>query len=227
MVAIGEVTPQYLYSRDACDNIRASSDVRRLVLMLRCPVRRTWSEYQWRLRMGDRPRPLAEWLDANPRWASWSRYSDFLPMWLERFDPSELLVLLFEDVFADVPASRARIAGHLGLDASRWPAGAGETSVNEGGVPRSGPLYHLAIKTAKLLRRAQLDGVSRLLGHRLGLKKLAETGGSTKLELDDATRAALAERYAGEAERCCDLLRAWDSGFAAGARSDPTSVWLA
>jgi len=204
--AVGEVSPGYLSCPDAPARIRDVPTIRRLVAILRSPVDRTISHYHWRVRIDGYTGDLLEFVRDYPNAVRWSTYADDIRRYQALFSPAELLVLLFEDAFADVPAARARIAEHLGLDPARFPEGAGEQPVNTGGIPRRQGLYRFMHGVAHQMRQRGMHRAIDLLGRRLGLKRLAERGPARKIDIPDEHRTELFELFRDDVARLEDAL---------------------
>ena len=180
LVAVGEVTPHYLYSEAAAERLRASETVRRLVCTLRSPVERMFSHYTLRLRVDNYRGTFREFANDYPNSIDWSCYGRHLGRYRTRFGEDELLILIHERMFVDVDTTRRAIAAHLGLDPDRFPEGAGEQRVNTVQIPRFRAAYRAASKTGAALRRNNLDWLPNLFGRKLGLKWVLGARGAAK-----------------------------------------------
>jgi len=194
-VAVGEVTPHYLYSEAAAERLRASETVRRLICTLRNPVERMFSHYTLRMRVDNYRGTFREFAGEYPNSIDWGCYGRHLGRYRSRFGDDELLILIHERMFRDVDATRRAIAAHLGLDADRFPEGAGEQRVNTVQIPRFRAAYRMASKIGVALHRANLIWLSNLVSRRLGLKRLLGTKGAEKPELSAEDRAWAYETF--------------------------------
>jgi len=193
--AVGEVSPGYLSCEDAPGRIRAVPEIRRLIAILRSPVARTISHYHWRIRIDGYEGGLLDFVRDYPESIRWSTYAADIERYRELFSDAELMVLIFEDVFADVPAARGRIASHLGLDPGRFPPDAGIERVNAGGIPARQGLYRFMHGVAKRMRRRGMHRAIDLLGRGLGLKRLAESGPTRTRAIPMGDRERLLEIF--------------------------------
>jgi Sulfotransferase domain len=158
-VAVGEITPHYLYDPAVPARVRSMPSVDRFVLILRNPVDRAFSHYRFRRRQDGTDETFEAFLEREPNAVEWGRYGAHLAPWLEEFGRDRFLVLVHERAVADVGATQAELAAHLGIDPARWPPGGGTDRVNESFAPRRGRLYAGAVRGARWLRRHDLDRV--------------------------------------------------------------------
>jgi len=135
----GEASAEYLSHPDVAGNVAAVCPDARLVVMLRNPVQRAWSDYQMFRRAGaetlefaDLARRSVAWLgDASfaplvaplrrvrhhpLRYVLKGLYAQSLAPWLERFARDSFLFLRSESFFADPGATLARVHAFLGLE---------------------------------------------------------------------------------------------------------------
>jgi hypothetical protein len=134
----GESTPNYFAHPEAADRLRATVPEVRIIVLLREPIDRVWSQYRWQRWWGGETLDLADALHAEAERAgegfemmradrqtrnrfishgylARSRYADQLVWWLDAFPPEQLLVLRSEDLFADPAAVLDRTWAFLGL----------------------------------------------------------------------------------------------------------------
>ena len=136
----GESSPYYMFHPAAPERVRSAMPDARLVVLLRDPVKRAYSNYWERRGSGledldtfeaaieaeeRRLAGQAERLLADPSYYSVhhdnhsylarGRYLEHLRPWLARFPREQLLVLLSEDMYADPAGALARTHEFLGL----------------------------------------------------------------------------------------------------------------
>ena len=134
----GESTPNYFAHPDAASRLRAVVPEARIILLLREPIDRVWSQYRWQRWWGGETLDLADALHAEAERAgagfemmggdrqtrnrfishgylARSRYADQLDWWLAAYPRRQLLVLRSEDLFADPAAVLDRTFAFLGL----------------------------------------------------------------------------------------------------------------
>lgn len=203
----GETSPAYLYVPETAANIAARVPDARLVAILRDPVDRAVSAYQHLLREGREPLDLEAAVDAEPRRieAGWGilwryvdagRYATQLQRYLERFDPSQLLVLLHEDLVDDPVATCQRVFAFAGVD----PAFVPDVGVrhNVSGVPRRRWLQTL-INPPPAVRRRILAVLPGSLAERLrDVHARANEANLDPAPVAAEARAILAERLRPE-----------------------------
>jgi hypothetical protein len=135
-----EASPYYVFHPGAAERVTATVPAARLIVLLRNPIDRAYSNY-WERRGSDaetlptfeaaidaeetRLRGETARILADPRyhshhhdWHSYlarGRYSEHLRPWLDRFDANRLLILRFEDLRADPGDTYRAVQEFLGL----------------------------------------------------------------------------------------------------------------
>jgi hypothetical protein len=200
--AVGETSPHYLRSDTAPQLIAAAIPDVRLIFSLRDPVRRAYSSYWHRVRLGLEDRPAEVVLQPGDQAVEHGLYHAWLTRWYEQFDPAQVKIILFDDLIADALGVVADICRFLKIDDSFVP----DLSVkNRGGAmknQRLGRFYETLKKHP--LRRA----IDPLVPARLR-QKMIETRDSN-LEEPPPMPADLARRlydyYRDEVERLEKLI---------------------
>ena len=208
--AIADVSPSYLRVEAAADRLAAFAPGGRIVILVREPAAKVFSQYVHLWSQGRETLPFEEAFAASAErraqgfsdmfdYEGGGRYAAAVARWLERFGPERVLVLLFEELTADMDAARARLEAFLGtaLPALELPR------INAGGRVRS-PL------AAALLGNERLKGALRSalpLGLRTRLSEgLRSRVATERPELAPETRAMLRRRYAGDAAELARLI---------------------
>lgn len=116
---LGEKTADYLAQPPAPARVAALLPDVRLVVQLRDPVDRAYSDYCMLFRRGTVSGDIREYLD--PGRATFRRFLDnglygaHLTRWFDHFPAEQLRVVLFEDVVARPAAILHEVADHIGL----------------------------------------------------------------------------------------------------------------
>ncbi|GAY20304.1 sulfotransferase [Sphingobium fuliginis] len=115
---LGEKSADYLAHPDAPARLAAVLPRARLVVQLRNPVDRAYSDYKMLFRRGTVTKGPECYLDGRPsdqpRFLEDGLYARHLRRWLTHFDAEQIKVLLFEDVKAAPEASVAIVSDHIG-----------------------------------------------------------------------------------------------------------------
>lgn len=148
-VRAGEASTSYLYAANAPREIQQFREGAKIIMVLRNPVDRAYSQYWNQVRDGVEPLSFEEALDAEPeriRRSWWhgfyymdtGRYADQVARYLETFGRGSVRDYLFEDVTRDAQGVCRDIFSFLGVDdGHKIDSG---KAFNPSGPPRSGLL---------------------------------------------------------------------------------------
>lgn len=202
--AIGEISPQYLYDEACPARIASTLPGAKLLLMLRHPVDRAYSNYGFTVQRAKYRASFDEFVESRPSVLERGFYSRYVTRYLEHFERDRILVVIFEETFADLAAAREKLADFLGLDATRFPVDAGASQVNRSSVPSLGAMSGLAVKTGRRLRRLGLEPAVDV-ARRLGIQKVISRGKPLP-RIDGELRSELSKAYEGEFDELERLL---------------------
>ena len=209
--AIGEISTQY-YDCEACpERIFNLLPKSKLIIMLRHPVKRAYSHYGFIVQRKNFRGSFEEFVASRPKMLEKGYYSRYLTQYLQYFDRSQILALLFEEVFVDLPRTQKTIADFLDIDADGFPASLSDGKVNASSVPKFRSFFRLAKRTGHHLRAWRLEPLVDF-AVRLGLLRVLSKGASLP-RLDEGTEKRLNRLYEGEIdelEHCLQIdLSCW------------------
>jgi hypothetical protein len=155
---IVDVSPSYLRYPEAAARIEAFAPDAKIVIVLREPAAKVFSQYVHLWAEGRETLPFEEAFEksAERRAAGYSDmfdyaggglYSEAVRVYLDRFGRDRVLVLLFEELVGDYPAARRRLQAFLGVDLPDTPL----PRANVGGRLRS-PLIAAVLGNPSLRR---------------------------------------------------------------------------
>jgi len=144
----GEVSHSYLVSEDAPARIHRDFPAIKMIVSLRDPVQRTFSDYLDCVKNGKLHGTFEEEIERTPALINRSRYGAQLERYLKLFDRKQFHIASFDELAAEPERFAAAIFGFLGVDALPLPAKLGR-KVLPAGTPRS----KLAVSAAKTLSR--------------------------------------------------------------------------
>jgi hypothetical protein len=162
--AVGEVSPSYLYFAEAADAIRERLGAVKIVVILRNPVQKAYSQYLHLVRndretlgfydalLAEERRSAEGWSDIW-RYAESSLYTQRLKRYLEVFGAANVRILIFEEFFADTSGALRRLLAFLGV---REVDLAASEVHHRSGKPRSRLLSSLLVKGGPASRVAGL-----------------------------------------------------------------------
>jgi hypothetical protein len=127
-----------------------------------------------------------------------------LSRYLERFDRSNILPLVFEDAVRGRSDARQQLASFLDVAVEGFPSSQGR--VNPSSAPKFGFLSNLAVQVGRRLRRGGLERIVDLAG-RAGMRRLL-TSGTPFPRLDPAVKHELSRMFDDDIaalERCLNI----------------------
>lgn len=140
--AIGEISPQYLNSPAAAARIRADVPDVKLVVSLRHPADRAYSDYLGRVRIGREQRSFDTATGPGERIREDGFYAAKLATYLAHFPREQLLVILHDDYARDTAGTLRQVFAFIGVDPDvRTDTG---RRYNPAELPRSARLTRLA-----------------------------------------------------------------------------------
>jgi hypothetical protein len=117
--AVGEVSPSYFCDPSAPDRVAAYHPAIKIVLALRDPVQRAFSNHLHEIRKGyfiGEDLRFEAGLANNPMYLFQSRYGTHVANWLRVFPKDRLLILLQEEILADPASEARRLYAFVGVD---------------------------------------------------------------------------------------------------------------
>jgi hypothetical protein len=215
---VGEASTSYLWSGDAAERIHRVAPDASILIMLRDPVGRAYSQYWNDVREGIETRSFLEALVEERRsgpgvWGVTSlyidcgRYADQVARYLDRFG-DRVLVSFFEDFVADQAGTVAKIRDFLGVELAE--AATSKSRMNPASLPRnvlSGRI--LGSGRLRSLARAAVPRAWRARARALLLKEASPP------PMDAEARALLVDTFRPEVARVAELLgrqTPWDLG---------------
>lgn len=201
--AIGEISPQYFYCEECPARISSTLPDAKLLVMLRHPVDRAYSNYGFVVQRRNYRGSFEEFLTTRPKAVEKGFYSPRLKDYLRRFDRNRVLPLVFERTVGDGAAARESLAAFLDVPADGFPPSVGR--VNATTVPRHPSLASVAVRAGRRLRRRHLESIVDL-GGRLGVRRLWASGDRMP-GLDPEVRARLTRLYERELDELENALQ--------------------
>lgn len=214
-VAIGELSHDYLYSDAAAERISKHLPHVNLLVCLRNPVHRSYSQFLYLRRSGEVGDSFKDAIEKYPKIIDNSRYMKHLTRYLSKFPREQLKILLFDDLVRDSVLFGSNLLEMLALKFDQsLPFSA---YVREASEAR-----HVGL--AKILKRGANFARSIGLSNVVGLVKHSSIAGLAYKPLTDVVprrlsadrELALWEHFEGDLEALSILsgrdLSAWRSG---------------
>jgi hypothetical protein len=209
---VGEASTTYLTSEAAPEKIKRASPEAKIVVVLRDPVERAYSDFLYSTREGldERSLSFAEAVRAELRFpgaqpGNYLEFSDYVPglrRYEHHFGRDAMLVLFFEDLRDDPDPVLRELLAFLGLDGQR---STNFPHVNRHGRPRGVLAKHLLHSTRLRLALGRMvpDSLRRFSHDRLLVKP------TPKPELDPDLRAKLISIYRPQVEEIATFVGRW------------------
>jgi hypothetical protein len=162
---IGEISPSYFHDLAAPSRLAAYRPDARIIVTLRDPVERAYSNHLHDIRIENYQGPDLSFeagIANNPMYVEQSRYAVHLKRWLEYFPKEQLLVLLQEEIKEDPHGQAQFVYRFLGIDDLHVSAAA-EKRANESYLPKSREKEQLMKKVGSIARSAGLGAGVELL----------------------------------------------------------------
>jgi hypothetical protein len=194
----GEKSADYFAHPDAVRRLAATLPDARLVLQLRNPVDRAYSDYKMLFRRGTVTGPPETYLDGRendqPRFLLDGLYGAHLKRWFDYFDRAQLQVLLFEEVMSAPTKVVAAVCDHIGAS-HHFSAEVGTRPRNYSGER----FLPLPLRAAL----APLKGAARPLRGKPAFERVRQAFAREipYPPLSDALRLRIAEYYARDIEQ--------------------------
>lgn len=122
----GEKSADYLAHPDAASRLARCLPRSRLVVQLRDPVERAYSDYKMFYRRGTVHGPPEDFLACaecpHPRFLRDGLYGLHLERWLDHFPQEQVLVYLHDDVIASPEGVVRTVSAHIGVEPHHAPA---------------------------------------------------------------------------------------------------------
>jgi hypothetical protein len=168
--ARGEISPSYLWVPGAAERIHRMLGQIRILILLRNPIERTFSDFQYSQRKGRNLLPFPEFLQqaqpllekkhlivatSHPTAILWKGfYASQVNRYLELFGRERVFIRLYEEMTGDVPGFRSALTSFLGID--------DDTSLDLQRVNESGGQSRMHDEDRERLRTIFRDDILRL-----------------------------------------------------------------
>jgi hypothetical protein len=198
---VGDVSHSYLVSEDAAARIHDHLPGVKMMVCLRDPVQRTFSDYLDGIKNGRWTGTFEEELERTPALIKRSGYGTHLSRYLERFDRKQIHIANFDELGSDPAGFAARMFEFLEVDPLSLPPNL-QGKVLPAGTPRSRALASLAKTLSAWARRAGLKALrGKVKTSRVVRNVLYRPyDDSTRPAMASETEARLREMMAGEVQ---------------------------
>jgi len=190
----GEVAPTYFDVPEVPERICQIAPDCTIFINLRHPAERAFSLYLHHLRKGRVSDSFRKAIDQKPRIVTAGYYASHIPRWQSVFEENQVHFLFLSDIKTQPQSVLDQICARLGVESIKQPSRTRE-KINVASMPRF-PL--IAKGAAFLTTKLHTCGLHSVVeaGKKLGLEKLAYTGGESDMpELSAKDRRELILEY--------------------------------
>ncbi|MEL6929628.1 MAG: sulfotransferase domain-containing protein [Cyanobacteria bacterium J06600_6] len=203
---IGEFTPRYLDNSGKCaQRIASMPSVEKLILMVRNPIDRAYSQYCHSVKAGHARNSFEDFLEDTPLIIHDGFYAKKLEHYLERYSKDRICCLVFEESVSDIEYTKQKVSSFLEVSPAKFPAASGTDKANASYIPKFQRLNYLAAKVYRNLRKKNLDWAINL-GEQAGLRQLLKAGGQKVPPLAAETREKLKDTFTEDVARLEQML---------------------
>jgi|GEM_PF-4605690 len=172
--AVGEFTPVYLFYPEVPGRIAEMMPDVRLLLVLRDPVQRIYSEFRSWCRLNNRSDDFADYLTFETAAIERGYYSRQIRRYLDHFPKEAITCLCFEQVSKDPDFLKTQLSEFLGVDSGGFDIDP-NMSRNATYRPRFPGVYSALVNTQKRLARAGVHNLPQA-ARAMGLHKIFRAG---------------------------------------------------
>lgn len=204
--AVGEVSHSYLVSEQAPARIREFLPDVKMLVCVREPVQRTFSDYLDGIKNGKLSGTLEEELERTPSLLNKSRYGTMLARYLEQFDRTQFHIASFDELSSAPEQFAAGIFQFIGVDPLEIPP-AMRNKILPGGTPRSRKMAKAAKTMARFASSIGLKGLRGRLKTSPAVRNMLYRPfkDSARPTMNPATKARLRELMTDEVRRLDEL----------------------
>lgn len=150
---VGEISHDYLYSEEACKRIARDLGSVKLMVCLREPVERAFSDYLYMVKQGYVRTDFEEAIQRYPEILEHSRYAKYLDIYRRYFGLDSMILTVFDDLKSDSRGLLEDLCGKLEISnpsSAVLPDGA----ILPAAAPRNYIIARVAKSAAQMMRRA-------------------------------------------------------------------------
>lgn len=222
---VGESTPEYMHHALAPERIERDLPSTRLVVILRSPLDRAYSEWGHQVMRFAEQRTFEQYAREVPALLAKSRYAQQLRRFPRALAAGRLHVVVLEDALRNPAPTLAGLAQYLGVEPAGFRAEP-DARQNETYRPRFRRGFALARQFSDWLRAHELDVVSNL-AQRVGVRRIFGDKGRFP-PMSEAQRSAFADFQRQACAETEELLQraipAWHVGSNAAAASSAAAA---
>jgi hypothetical protein len=207
---IGESSPTYLIDSEAPKLIHEVSPHAKIIIIIRDPVERTFSQYLMGIRLGKIKLPFHELINKELKEKQNNNsqlrletglYSKYIKLYKNIFGENQVKIIIFEEFIKDVEGTVQKVLDFLGIQVKF--ENMNPQVYNAFGVVR-GPLSQHILTNRKLRKLAELTiplSARRVLRENIILKK------QTKPKMKDKERGLLIDYYREDVKEVQSILK--------------------
>lgn len=204
--AIGEITPEYLNISECAERIACLTSVQKLIVILRNPVNRVYSQYSHSVRLSNYQKSFEEYILEHPYAIKRGFYAEQLEHYLKLFDKNQICCLIFEESVNNVDLTKQKLAQFLDIEFDKFPDSVGLEKVNQTYLPKFKKLNYISFYVRNKLVDKDLNWLVNIV-KTLRFQKVLEYGAKYTLPtMSIETKLRLENIFKQDIERLEKLL---------------------
>lgn len=205
--AVGELSHSYLYHPEAPERIAAMNPAMKLLVVLREPVDRAFSDYLHKVRNGKITVPFEEAVESVPSLVERGKYHKYLVPFIEQFGHEAVHVGVFDELQSDPDTFAKRVYDFLEVENRPVPSHL-RKKIMPAGDARVFAIAQAAKKVATLMRRIGLRGAVGTAKRSTHIRNILYRPyrNGEKPQMSPETRESLRQTFAPEIRRLDGLL---------------------
>jgi len=211
--AVGEVSPEYIYAPEAPARISSVIPQVRLIVSLRNPIERAFSQYGWEVLRELHSYTFEEALERFPDYIEKGFYAEQIKRYYACFPREQLLIFFYEDMVKDPLAIIQQVYRFVGVDSAYVP-GMLHFKQNRGMTNRDSLLMNALLPVSGLMRSNYLPDRALLQRSLVKLRRLRIVEHILNLffkkygsrQIDKNTRAGLQSTFEHHNQRLSTLI---------------------
>lgn len=198
--AIGEISPRYIDNDEIFERVAKFGPAKKYILMVRNPLKRLISAYNWKKRNTNYQGTLEEYITDDPVAMSRCKFGEITERMYKFVAPETVLIVVLEDVAKNPQKELSRLAAFLEIDPKGFPAELSSKVINKNTLPRNKAVYAFAQKIRRALVNSNMDWVVNGV-KKLKLQTMLVSAKTSSKNIEDGALPEVLDIFAADIEK--------------------------